>query len=77
MASKSGYQLLGLITQLGLTVIVTVAASGYGGYWLDQRLGTGVILTGLGVVIGIAAAYYSIFTTLSAFFQEKGGDGRE
>lgn len=76
MASKSGYELLGLITQLGVTVITTVGLAGYAGHWLDARLGTGAILTGLGVLVGIASAYYSVYTTLETFFKDKGGRGK-
>jgi len=73
MASKSGYELLGFITQLGLIVVTTVGLAGYAGSWLDDKLGTGAVLTGLGVLFGIAAAYYSVYTTLEVFFKEKGG----
>jgi len=77
VSSKSGFQLLGLITQLGLSIITTIGLAGYGGYWLDRRLGTGVLLTGLGVLIGVAAAYYSVYKTLESFFGQKGGSGHE
>lgn len=76
MASKSGYELLGLITQLGLVIVTTVGLAGYAGHWLDVKLGTGAVLTGIGVVFGIAAAYYSVYTTLKVFFREKGGAGK-
>lgn len=72
MTSKSGYELLGLITQLGLIIVTTVSIAAYAGHWLDAKLGTGAMLTGVGVLLGIAAAYYSIYTTLKVFFKEKG-----
>ena len=76
MTSKSGYGLLGLVTQLGLIIVTTVSLGGYAGHWLDGKFGTGALLTGLGVLLGIAAAYYSVYTTLAAFFKEKGEPGR-
>lgn len=73
MTTKSGYELLGLITQLGLIIVTTVSLAGYAGHWLDGKLGTGAVLTGVGVLLGIAAAYYSVYTTLKVFFKEKEG----
>ena len=46
---------------LGLQLAAVLAVFTYGGYWLDQRLGTTPWLTILMVFVGAGGALYSIY----------------
>ncbi len=75
----SGYELMGLITHIGLNMVLTVGVAAWAGHWLDTRLATGPYLTLVGAVIGIAAAYWNTYRLMESFFssQEKGGRPNE
>jgi uncharacterized protein YneF (UPF0154 family) len=45
---------------MGVSMAVCVLAGIGGGYWLDQRLKTGVVLTFVGLAVGIAVAAISV-----------------
>ena len=77
MRLRSGYELLSLLTQVGLNVVMAVAAGAYVGLWLDNYLGTGVVFTLLGTVVGIGGALWSVYTTVEGFFCERNGERNE
>jgi F0F1-type ATP synthase assembly protein I len=73
--SGSGYELLGLITQIGLNMVLTIGIASWAGYWLDNRLGIRPLFTLIGMVMGVFAAYRSTYSLLESFFKgEKKGD---
>lgn len=45
-------------------LLTAVVLLGYGGYWLDQRYGTSPWLLIVGVLLGIATAFQSLFRQL-------------
>jgi len=71
MSKRSGYELLSLVTQIGLIVVMTVAIGAYVGMWLDNRLATGVVFTLLGLVMGIGGALWNVYRTIEGFFRER------
>ena len=46
---------------LGFELAAPVMLLTYGGYWLDGRLGTLPLFLLLGVMLGMAAGFYSLF----------------
>jgi membrane protein DedA with SNARE-associated domain len=52
----NGYSLIGM----GISTAVCVIAGFGGGYWLDEKLKTGVLFTLVGLAVGIAAAAISV-----------------
>ena len=43
-----------------ITISMTMAVPGIGGYWLDSRLGTRVLFTLLGVALGMTAGIWQL-----------------
>jgi F0F1-type ATP synthase assembly protein I len=43
-------------SQFGITLAVSVVLGYFAGHWLDDRLGTGIIFTLIGVLLGLVAA---------------------
>jgi hypothetical protein len=70
--------MLGLISQIGISVVITVGLAAWAGSYLDARLSTRPYLTLIGSVIGIVAAFRNINTLLEGFFRgdEKGKGDR-
>ena len=52
---------LGLVTQVGLTIIFTLIVSIFIGRYLDQKFNLNGIFTILFIFIGIAAGFYSVY----------------
>lgn len=77
MSVRSGYELLSLVTQIGLVVVMTVAIGAYVGLWLDNRLATGVVFTLLGLLVGIGGALWSVYRAIEGFFRERKGERNE
>jgi ATP synthase protein I len=51
---------------LGVQLVASILVCLYIGRWLDQRLGTGPWLLIVGVFVGAAAGFYTIYRTLVA-----------
>jgi len=77
MSVRSGYELLSLVTQIGLVVVMTVAIGVYVGLWLDNRLATGVVFTLLGLLVGIGGAMWNVYRAIEGFFRERKGERNE
>ncbi len=52
----NGYSLIGMGASTAACVIVGFG----GGYWLDEKLKTGLVFTFVGLAVGIAAAVVSV-----------------
>lgn len=66
MSSKptpSFWNLLGM----GVTAAVCLGAGIGGGYWLDATLRTGILLTFLGLVVGMVAAVAAVYLEIRTF----------
>jgi F0F1-type ATP synthase assembly protein I len=46
---------------VGLELVIPVALLTYGGYWLDGRLHTLPLFLILGLLLGMAVGFYSVF----------------
>ncbi len=49
------------LSSIGLVVAISVALGAFGGWWLDDYLGTEPWFTAAGVVLGSAAGFYELF----------------
>jgi Putative F0F1-ATPase subunit Ca2+/Mg2+ transporter len=61
--SPNGYALIGL----GVTLAVCVVGGLAGGHWLDDRFRTGVLLTFVGLAVGIAVAATVIYSQFKKY----------
>ena len=60
---------LGLVGELGLTVVVSTILLGAGGHLLDRRLGTGPWLGVIGILLGLAAGFWRCWQRVSSFLE--------
>jgi ATP synthase protein I len=61
MANRTGpsvttFQALAVASQFGITLAISVVLGYFAGHWIDDRLGTGIIFTLIGVLLGLVAA---------------------
>ena len=62
---------------LGLELVVTVVLLTYGGYWLDDRLGTLPVFVLIGVFLGMAVGFYNVFRRVLPKKEPGGHDGKD
>ena len=62
---------LGRYSGLGLTLAVTIALFAWGGYALDQRLGTLPLFLVIGVFTGAGAGTYSMIRKVNAGMRRR------
>lgn len=60
----NSWKYLGLITQVGLTIVVSVIVCAFLGVFLDNLLGTKVLFTLLLIFLGLASGLYSSYRML-------------
>ena len=58
---KNLFYYLGLVTQLGLTIIACILVSLLLGRWIDQKLGLRGTFTVIFILMGIAAGFLSVY----------------
>ena len=63
---------LGVLSGVGLTLVISTVLGLWGGYALDGWLGTSPWLTLAGLLVGIAAGFVNLFRAVGAF--GEGGD---
>ena len=63
-------RLLFLVTQVGLCMISALAVGGLLGYGLDRLFGTLPVLTIVGLFLGVAAGFRSVWTLLGGYTKE-------
>jgi len=73
---RQDWRPLALVTQLGLTVVVSLVLSLLLGLWLDNLLGTKPILTLLFSLIGVAAGTVGVYRLVAQAIAEAAGQGR-
>jgi len=65
MLQREAWSNAGRYTHLGLTLTLAVLGGFFGGYWIDQRLGTVPLLAIIGTFIGAAAGFITLIRTLN------------
>jgi ATP synthase protein I len=65
-------QALAVASQFGITLAVSVVLGYFAGHWLDDRLGTGIIFTLIGVLLGLVAAITNTVRLYRALLRKSG-----
>jgi len=53
-----------LLMQIGILIAASVFLGFYAGSWLDRRLGTGMVFTMVGVIMGVGAGFWTAYRTI-------------
>ena len=61
MPEKNVLKYLGLVTELGLVVVVCIGGCLLLGVWLDQKFGTKALFTIVLLLVGIGAAFARVY----------------
>ncbi|MFW5980417.1 MAG: AtpZ/AtpI family protein [Halanaerobiaceae bacterium] len=76
MNKKDWHQIvrgLGLLTQIGIIMIVNIGVGFFLGYLLDNYLGFQLVLKMIGLLLGIISGFYSNYRIIRDVFSDKGG----
>ncbi len=65
---------LGLIIQMGLTIVVAILLGFFGGQWLDGRLETGMVFTFVGLALGVASGFRSAYELVRRALSSSRGE---
>ena len=57
----------GTLLGMGITAAICLGAGVGGGYWLDETFKTGILLTFVGLVLGIGAAAVALYLEVKNF----------
>jgi ATP synthase protein I len=66
----SSWKALGELASVGIALVVATVIGLAGGYYADRWLGTGPWLTLIGLLLGIAAGFVSLFRSVRAAERE-------
>jgi ATP synthase protein I len=67
---------LGVLSGVGLTLVVSTVLGLAGGYYLDRWLGTQPVFLLIGLLFGIAAGFVNLFRAVGLFSEERDRDRR-
>lgn len=59
-----------LITQLGISMIVPIIGCIFIGKWLDTKFGTNIIFLVIFTILGVGAAFRTLYTMVSNIFKD-------
>jgi hypothetical protein len=62
------------LTGMGWYVAVCIVGGTLGGLWLDQMLGTTMVLTLVGVLLGTVVAFYGLYRMVQPFLGSMDDD---
>ncbi|NLW17883.1 MAG: AtpZ/AtpI family protein [Firmicutes bacterium] len=65
---------LGLVTQLGLAIVISAGLGWRAGLWLDTRLGRNTFFSIIGLVLGLASGFNIAYQLLRRFLTDGGLD---
>jgi ATP synthase protein I len=66
---------LGVLSGVGLTLVISTVLGLWGGHVLDRWLGTGPWLMLVGLVLGIASGFVNLFRAAGVFGREGRQEG--
>ncbi len=58
---------------IGWYIGISVAGGILGGIWVDNKLGTSIVFTLVGIVLGLAVALYGTYRMISPLMREGRG----
>lgn len=67
-------QAFGMITLLGITVIVNMAVGFWLGTLIDKLIGSNLIFSIIGLIIGVFSGFYSDYRLINDVFGDKNED---
>ena len=67
---KEILQAVGLVSQIGIVMLSNIGLGFFGGYLLDELLSFEFIFKALGLIIGIAAGFYSNYRIITGIFAD-------
>ncbi|WP_317366914.1 AtpZ/AtpI family protein [uncultured Tyzzerella sp.] len=62
---------LSKLTQVGVTMVVTIGMCFFIGKWLDKKLGTDVIFLAIFTLLGIGAAFRNLYVLVMLDFKKE------
>ena len=71
MPSKNTLKYVGLVTEIGLIIVLCVAGGLLLGVWLDKKLGTRALFTVLLLFLGLGSAFLNIYRMLISSNKDK------
>ena len=60
----------GLLTQIGVHMVICIGIGFFFGLWLDNRLGTSPWLLIVGILLGVGAAFVGLYRITSEFWKK-------
>jgi F0F1-type ATP synthase assembly protein I len=67
------YENLGLITQIGMIMIIPIFAGLFGGKWLDEQLKTGKFFLLVGIILGVIIAFLNLYRYTMKDIKKRSG----
>jgi F0F1-type ATP synthase assembly protein I len=65
------FQALAVASQFGITLAISVVLGYLAGHWLDDRVGTGIIFTLIGVLLGLVGAVLNTMRLYAALMRNR------
>ena len=63
-AAKEFFRSISLVTQIGLTMVITIGVGFAAGFYVDRWLDTSHIFLIVGILFGIGAAFWNVYRIL-------------
>jgi ATP synthase protein I len=76
-ADRRWIRQVGVLSGVGLTLVISTVLGLWGGYALDRWLGTGPWLMLVGLLLGIASGFVNLFRAAGVFGREEGQGDRD
>ena len=80
-AAREFFRSIGLVTQIGVTIVIAIGIGFAGGFYVDRWLDTGHAFLIAGILLGIGAAFWNVYRLLLRGFVPPaaagGGDEAE
>lgn len=74
---RSAFRQIGILSGVGITLVVSTVLGLAGGYALDRWLGTSPWFTLIGLLLGIASGFVSLFRAVGQADRDEGGQTRD
>lgn len=55
---------LGLLTYIGILMVVSIGIGYFLGAWIDGRLNTEPVISIIGLIVGVGAGFYSVYQVI-------------
>lgn len=62
---------LSKISQVGITMVVTIGLCFFIGKWLDEKLGTNIIFLAIFILLGIGAGFRNVYILIMKDYKDQ------